>query len=203
VVTHLGAVTSGAAVTRQIFYARYLNWAVSFPAVALALGLLSGVSWTTIVCNIAITWIWVLNYLAAAYTPGSYKWGFFAFGTFCWLILAASTLNESREEAVRRGIGRDYVILAAWPNLLWLLYPVAFGLSDGGNVISVTGAAIFFGVLDVLMVPVLSFAFVILGRKWDWEKLELAFSEYRGAGHSRYGTVKQQGAVAEGTSQVV
>jgi bacteriorhodopsin len=51
------------------------------------------------------------------------------------LILAMSTLNEGREEAGRRGIARDYILLAAWPNLLWMLYPVAFGLTDGGNVI--------------------------------------------------------------------
>jgi bacteriorhodopsin len=31
-------------ITRQIFYARYINWVVSFPALVLSLGLLSGVS---------------------------------------------------------------------------------------------------------------------------------------------------------------
>jgi bacteriorhodopsin len=182
------AVDDGSGMVHQLFYAKYINWAVSFPAVALALGLLSGVSWTTIVCNIALAWTWVLTYLAAAYTTtsgSSYGWGFFAFGTLCWLVLALSTLNESREEAARRGIARDYVLLAAWPNLLWLLYPVAFALSDGAGVIGVTGGAVFFGVLDVLMVPVLSFAFCFLGRNWDWARLELDFSEYRGSGQAR------------------
>jgi bacteriorhodopsin len=98
------------------------------------------VSWTTIICNIALAWIRVCTYLAAAYTTTSYKWGFFAFGTLCWLILAMSTLNESREE-----VTRDYILLAAWLNVLWVLYPVAFGLTDGGDVVGVTGGAIFFG----------------------------------------------------------
>lgn len=96
-----------------------------------------------------------------------------------------STLNESREEAVRRGIGRDYVILAAWANLLWLLYLVGVALSDGGNVLGVTGGSIFFGIVDSLMVPVLAFGFALLGRTWDWTRLELSFSEFRGEGAGR------------------
>jgi bacteriorhodopsin len=47
--------------TRQIFYARYINWVVSFPALVLSLGLLSGISWTTIVLNIFLAWFWVLS----------------------------------------------------------------------------------------------------------------------------------------------
>ncbi|KAI2630861.1 hypothetical protein GGR54DRAFT_173854 [Hypoxylon sp. NC1633] len=182
----------------QLFYARYINWVVSFPSVALALGLLSGISWTTIFTNIAITWLWVLTYLAAAYTPTSYKWGFFAFGTLAYVFLAMSTLNESREAAGRLGISRDYVVLAAWANLLWLLYPIAFGVSDGSGIISVTGGSIFFGVLDVLMVPVLSFGFVFLGRKWDWARLHLAVSEYRFDPHARTLSDKQARSPAEG-----
>ncbi|KAI1772851.1 hypothetical protein F4818DRAFT_443732 [Hypoxylon cercidicola] len=90
-----------------------------------------------------------------------------------------STLNESREAAGRLGISGDYMVLAGWANLLWLLYPIAFGLSDGSSTIGVTGGSIFFGVLDILLVPVVSFGFVVLGRKWDWARLHLAVSESR------------------------
>jgi bacteriorhodopsin len=169
--------------TRQIFYARYINWVISFPALSLSLGLLSGMSWTTIVVNIFLAWFWILSYLAASFTTTSYKWGFFAFGTFAYIILAMSTINESRESAAALGIGRDYTILSGWVNLVWLLYPIAFGLSDGGQVIGVTGGAIFFGVLDVLLLPVVSVGFLVLSRKWDFGKLQLDFSEYRGVRH--------------------
>ncbi|KIW44128.1 uncharacterized protein PV06_05162 [Exophiala oligosperma] len=166
--------------TRQIFYARYINWTVSFPAIALSLGLMSGVSWTTIILNIVLSWTWVLTYLVGAYTTTAYKWGFFAFGTFAYVILAMSTLNESRESAEVLGYSRHYMILSGWVNLLWLLYPVAWGLSEGANVIGVTGGFIFFGALDVLLLPVLSVGFLVLSPGWDWAKLQLDFSEYRG-----------------------
>lgn len=164
----------------QVVYARYINWVVSFPALVLSLGLLSGISWTTIVLNIVASWFWSLSYLAAAYTNNSYKWGFFAFGTFSYLILAMSTINESRESAEALGIGRDYIILAGWVNALWLFYPVAFGLSDGGRVIDTNDSFIFFGALDALLLPVASIGFLFLSRRWDFARLQLDFSEYRG-----------------------
>lgn len=178
----------GNGAVRQMFYAKYINWAFAFPCFALAFGLVSGVSWTTIVCNIVIAWIWVVSYLVAAYTTSDYKWGFFAFGTLSWLILALSTLNESREAAALLGIEKDYIILAGWLNVLWVLYPIAFALTDGGNIISITGGSIFYGVLDVLMTPVLSFAILLFGRNWDFRKLSIDFSDGRPSRHSEPST---------------
>ncbi|KAI0550125.1 hypothetical protein F4679DRAFT_220507 [Xylaria curta] len=165
--------------SRQVFFVRYVNWVVAFPSAALGLGMLSGVSWTTIITNIVCSWIWVLTYIAAAYTTSVYKWGFYAFGTFTYFILALSTLNESREAAKRIGIARDYMILSGWVNLIWLLYPVAFALIDGAGILSVTSGSIFVGILDILMMPLWSASFIFMSRNWDYKKLQLNFSEHR------------------------
>ena len=90
----------------------------------------------------------VVSYLVGAYTTTNYKWGFFAFGTVAWIFLALGTFTDGRAGASRVGVSRDYFILAGWLNLLWLLYPIAWGLSDGGNKISLTSSFVFFGVLD-------------------------------------------------------
>lgn len=189
----------GPSTSRQIFYAKYINWAVSFPSLALALGLIAGVSWTTIFCNMFIAWFWVLSYLAAAYTTTAYKWCFFAFGTFAWVILATSTLNESYEAAAPLGIGRDYIILSGAVNILWLLYPVAIGLGDGGNRIGVTGTSIFLGVLDLLIGPGMTAAFLFLARRWDYGKLKIDFSASR---HYR-GMAREHAQLQEETQQPV
>jgi bacteriorhodopsin len=127
-----------------------------------------------------VSLFWVGSYLAGAYVPSSYKWGFFAFGTFAWLIPAMSTINESRAAAHLAGIDKDYIMLSGWTNLSWIIYPVAWGLTDGGDRIGgVTGSSIFFGVLDTLMVPVLSAAFLFFSRNWDYHKLSIAFSDSR------------------------
>lgn len=44
--------------SRQIFFAKYVYWVVSFPVVTIALGLISGVSWATILYNVTLAWIW-------------------------------------------------------------------------------------------------------------------------------------------------
>jgi bacteriorhodopsin len=75
-------------------------------------------------------------------------------------------------------------------NVLWFLYPIAFGLTDGGNKIGVTGGFIFFGILDILSVPILSFAVLFFARKWDYRKLSIAFSDARPSRESE-GEIKE------------
>lgn len=120
----------------------------------------------------------VISYLVSAFTTSNYKWGFFAFGTISWAVLAYNTLVHGSSTSKRIGVARDYAVLAGWTNLLWLLYPIAFGLSDGGNTIGETPTAIFFGVLDVLLTPMLAFGFLVLARKWDYSRLNLEFTRY-------------------------
>lgn len=166
------------AATRQMFYAKFINWVVLFPAVALALGLVSGVSWATILYHICLAWTWVIAYLATSVVGTTYKWGYYVVGTVVWILLATGTIYEGFRSARRVGILRDYAILAGWANLLWLLYPIAFAISDAGNVIGVTASFIFFGILDVLLIPGLTFATLLLVRNWDYNKLNLVFTQY-------------------------
>jgi bacteriorhodopsin len=143
---------------------RFCGW----PPVIIAVGLISGVSWSTIVFNIGLSWIWVASWLSGALVTTTYKWGFFVFGTFAYFLLAGSLLIFGSVTAKRVGIIRHYFALGGWLVFLWLLYPIAWGLDDGGNEIRVTSGFIFFGILDILLVPVLAFGFLALSLKWDF-----------------------------------
>ncbi|KAJ0165055.1 Uncharacterized protein CTA2_12482 [Colletotrichum tanaceti] len=164
--------------SRQIFFNKYINWVVAFPIVNILLGLVANSSWATIAWHVFLSWVWVISYLVSAFTPSVYKWGFFVFGTVAYLVMAASIFSEGRIGAKRVGTQRDYWILAGYFNLLWLLYPIAFGVSEGGNTIGVTPHFIFFGILDVLMIPFGSVIFLILSRKWDYNALNIYFTQY-------------------------
>lgn len=176
--TVVAAVNDSPGSTRQIFWVKYVYWLVEFPAISIALGLLSGVSWATIFYNVALSWTWVVSYIISALTTSNYKWGFFAFGTVAYLVLAFNTFFNGRTGATRVGVARDHTLLSGWVNLLWLLYPIAFGVSDGGNTIGVTGGAIFFGILDILLAPVVAIGFLFFARNWDYGRLNLAFTRY-------------------------
>jgi bacteriorhodopsin len=168
----------GDAGTREIFYARYINWFISFPPILLSLGLISGISWTTIIYNIFLVWIFIISYLMSALTPTVYKWGFYVFGTCSLFLLAASLLLTGRTTSRRLEISKTYLFLTSYLLLFYFLYPIAFGVDDGGNVISVTSGFIFVGILDLFTVPFFAVAVLVMARKLDYKVLNLYFTQY-------------------------
>lgn len=62
----------------------------------------------------------------------------------------------ARKHAVVLGpeVSRTYLLVGVWTISLWFLYPIAWGLSEGGNVIAPDSEAIFYGILDILAKPV-------------------------------------------------
>jgi bacteriorhodopsin len=107
-----------------------------------------------------------------------YKWGFFAFGTFAYFLLAYSLLTSGLATAKRIGINSHYLLTAGWLVFIWMIYPIAFGVDDGGNKIGVTEGFIFFGILDVLTVPLLSAGILLLATRWDYREMNLYFTQY-------------------------
>lgn len=66
--------------------------------------------------------------------------------------MAYSVVIEGRAYARIHGadIQKIYTLCGVWTIFLWFLYPIAWGLSEGGNVIPSDSEAIFYGVLDLL-----------------------------------------------------
>jgi bacteriorhodopsin len=151
--------------SRQIFYAKYINWFVGWTPMVLALSLLSGLSWAAVIYHVGLSWVWVVSWLAGALTVTNYKWGFFAFGLVAYFVLAVSLLHYGRQAAVMVGISEYYLPVTGWLVSMWLLYSLVYGVSDGGNKISVTSSFIFFGILDLLTVPIIGWVFIILSNR--------------------------------------
>jgi len=175
--------------TREIFYAKYINWFVGWTPIIIAIGLVSGVSWTTIVYNVALSWTWIATWLAGALTGTNYKWGFWTFGIFAYFLLSVSLLHTGYITSKRLGIAKHYFALSSYLVFFWLLYPSAWGLDDGGNKIAVTDGFIFFGILDLFTVPFFTLAVLALSTKWDYRTLNVYFTQY--------GRVAQAGEIPE------
>jgi hypothetical protein len=73
---------------------------------------------------------------------------------------------EARKHANALGqdVGRVFLMCGSLTAFLWILYPVAWGLCEGGNVISPDSEAAFYGVLDVLAKPVFG-ALLLFGHR--------------------------------------
>jgi len=122
----------------------------------------------------------IVTGLVGALVTSQYKWGLFAFGcaaeAYIWYVL----LGPARASATRLGpdFKQAYLGSAAVLSFLWLLYPVCWGLSDGGNVIKSTSEMIFYGVLDILAKPVFCFYHCYAMSRCSYERLGLSSGKY-------------------------
>lgn len=140
---------------RQIFYVRYIDWFVTTPLLLLDLLLTCGLPTPTIVYTILINEIMIVTGLVGALVKSSYKWGYFVFGCVAFFFVAYTVVIEGRSHARALGndIAKTYTLCGVWTIFLWFLYPIAWGLSEGGNVIPSDSEAIFYGILDILAKP--------------------------------------------------
>lgn len=133
---------------RQIFYVRYIDWFVTTPLLLLDLLLTCGMPTPTIAYTILINEIMVITGLVGALVKSRYKWGYYVFGCAAFFFVAYTVVFEGR--AYARALGRDvqktFTLCGAWTIFLWFLYPISWGLCEGGNVISPDSEAIFYGV---------------------------------------------------------
>jgi hypothetical protein len=65
------------------------------------------------------------------------------------------------------------ICIVAYLLFLWFLYPIAWGVADGGNVISPLKEMIFYGILDVLAKPVFCFYHAYALRNIPYERFLL------------------------------
>ncbi|KAI4594464.1 ion channel activity [Pestalotiopsis sp. 9143b] len=146
----------GSAGTREIFYARYIDWVITTPLLLLDLLLTAGLPLPTILITIFADEIMIVCGLIGALTRTSYKWGFWTFGMAAFFYVIYNLLGTGRSHASALGGApkKTYMLCGVMLTFLWFLYPIAWGLSEGGNVIHPDSEAIFYGILDILAKPI-------------------------------------------------
>lgn len=80
------------------------------------------------------------------------QWGYFVFGCVAlfWIVYVILISGRGHARALGPDVSKAYTTVGGYLIFLWFLYPIAWGLSEGGNVIAPDSEAIFYGVLDVL-----------------------------------------------------
>uniref|UniRef100_A0A0D6R250 Rhodopsin n=1 Tax=Araucaria cunninghamii TaxID=56994 RepID=A0A0D6R250_ARACU len=156
----------GAAGTREIFYVRYIDWFVTTPLLLLDLLLTAGLPTATILITILADEVMIVTGLVGALTNSSYKWGYFVFGmlAFLFVFYQVAIVGLPAARALGAQPGSVYLRCGVLTLGVWFLYPIAWGISEGGNVIHPDGEAIFYGILDVIAKPVFG-AMLIMGHR--------------------------------------
>ncbi|EGW34822.1 uncharacterized protein SPAPADRAFT_53224 [Spathaspora passalidarum NRRL Y-27907] len=150
---------------RQIFYVKFIGWFLAWPFVLSIFEVITHTHLTEegtdliskfislfsgLFTKVVAVEVFVLGLLIGALIESSYKWGYFTFAVFAQLFamfLIGRDLFHSFGAASRSGLGNMFVLFAF---VVWILYPICWGLSEGGNVIQPDSEAAFYGILDVI-----------------------------------------------------
>jgi bacteriorhodopsin len=165
---------------REIFYVRYIDWFVTTPLLLMDLLLTAGLPWPTVLYTILIDWIMVVTGLVGALVASSYKWGYFVFAMAALFFIAYNVcyVGLVHAKALGPNVHRTFLMCGVWTIFLWFLYPIAWGLAEGGNVISSDSEAVFYGVLDIMAKPVFGAMLLFGHRNIDPAVLGLHIRDY-------------------------
>ncbi|KAH7883366.1 hypothetical protein F5I97DRAFT_1930922 [Phlebopus sp. FC_14] len=178
--------------TRQVWYVRYIQWFINAPLLLLALLAFTGLSAADILTTMFLSWVLVVSGLVGALVPSSYKWGYYAFGLAALFYMWYRLHSHARRFPYRVGHNalRGFHGGAWYITLIWTLYPICWGLSEGSDTISPTSEMVFYGVLDLIAGPLFLLYLLTSMRKLEYAELgatsliasDRGESERKGAG---------------------
>lgn len=122
----------------------------------------------------------IITGLVGALVASSYKWGYFVFAMVALMGIAWNVCWVARKHAAVIGsdVSRTFLTCGVFTIFLWFIYPIAWGLSEGGNIIAPDSEAVFYGVLDLLAKPVFGIMLLIGHRNIDPARLGLHIRDY-------------------------
>lgn len=154
---------------RQIYWARYVDWAFTTPLLLLDLLLMAACPIGTALWIIAADVFMILLGLFGGVNTHKFKWGYYAMACFCELVINIGLIFNAMRSAMARGggVSKVYAGLAAYLSILWWGYPIVWGLAEGANVISSDAevaayagldiaAKVFFGWMVMAVIPIVS-----------------------------------------------
>ncbi|XHG03441.1 hypothetical protein AWENTII_006748 [Aspergillus wentii] len=133
--------------TRQVFWVR----AVVTPLSTVMLSMLTDLSPQLITMEVVMSLLVIITGLVSALIPTSFKWAYFGYGAVPWagvtyLVMRTGYQHISGKHPTRRG---RYLVCAVFCMSLFLMYGVVWGLSEGGNVVSVDVEGLLYGLADL------------------------------------------------------
>jgi len=145
---------------RSIYWARYVDWAITTPLLLLDLSLLAGLSGANILVAVVADVIMILTGLFAAFgTRSSQTWGWYAWACIAYLVIIYQLAFNGREAVANKDSKTKtfYASIAGFTLIVWTIYPIVWALSEGAHIINVDSEIIAYAVLDILAKPVFGF----------------------------------------------
>jgi len=113
---------------RQVFFARYIDWALTTPLLLLDLSLLAGLNGAHTLMAVVADVIMILTGLFAAFgsegTPQ--KWGWYSMACIAYLVVIWHLAVNGRAQANARSqkVGSFFLAIAGFTVVVWTAYPM-------------------------------------------------------------------------------
>ncbi|KAK0713389.1 hypothetical protein B0T26DRAFT_363760 [Lasiosphaeria miniovina] len=164
-------------VCRQVFWGRYVDWALTTPLLILDLSLLAGIDGAHTLMAVVADLIMILSGLFASLGDSgtAQRWGWYAIGCVSYLFVIWHVgLHGSRTVSAKgSAVTRLFSSLAIFSLLLWTTYPIVWGIADGAHKTSVDTEIMIYSVLDVLAKPVFGLWLLISHRALADTKIDI------------------------------
>lgn len=183
------AVSGDLSLYRQVFWARYADWIVTTPLLLLDLAFLAGLDGAGIIISLVADISMILLGLFAAFSHHeSQKWGYYTFSCIAYLTIVYQLVIPGRRKVALKGnsSAKLFASIGAFTLILWTLYPIVWGISDGAQKWSLDSEIVAYAILDVLAKPVFGF-WLLIAHTRNVENIEGFWT---------------QGLVSEGTLRV-
>jgi len=126
----------------------------------LDLALLAGLSGANILVTVVADLVMILTGLFAAFGKGTGQtWGWYAWACIAYLVIVYQLAMNGRAAVASKDSKTKtfYASIGGFTLILWTLYPIIWGLTEGGHVINVDSEIVAYAVLDILAKPVFGF----------------------------------------------
>ena len=145
-------------------WGRYLTWALSTPMILIALGLLAGTNMSKLFTAVTADIGMCITGLAAALTTSSYllRWVWYAISCAFFVVVLYILLAEWARDAEIAGTAEIFNTLKILTVVLWLGYPIVWGLGAEGLALIQSPAVTSWAYSGMDIIAKYLFAFLLL-----------------------------------------
>jgi len=162
---------------REVFPARYIDWAITTPLLLLDLSLLAGIDGAHTLMAIVADLIMIFAGLLSAYGDDqtAQKWGWFSIACISYLFVIWHVAVHGARTVRAKGsrVTTLFASLAGLTLVLWTAYPIVWGVAGGVRKVTVDSEVIAYAVLDILAKPVFGLWLLIAHRQIPETNVEL------------------------------
>ncbi|RMZ80575.1 hypothetical protein DV738_g2739, partial [Chaetothyriales sp. CBS 135597] len=181
-------------VYRQVFWARYIGWALAGPLAILDISLVAGLGGANILVAAVADLVAVFSGFAYAFADHRIqKWGWFAFLVIAFLFVGYQLALNGRASVATKDVKTRafYNAIVTYVGVVWAVYPIVWLLVGTTNLISVNTEAIIYAVVDLLALPI--FGFWLLLTYDNLSSTSPSVNGFWAVGFSTQGTIRVGG----------